>query len=102
MFESFNLYTSGLVALFLVVIATIVTWYFSKMEGSDEEVVLDIVQDRKKVTREELQQETGLSMEKLERIIQSLEQVMVEGEEVYYTGEGRRKWGEPRKESESS
>ncbi|MFP3946231.1 MAG: hypothetical protein ACLFVI_04950 [Archaeoglobaceae archaeon] len=86
MFE-FNLYTSGLVALFLVVIAVLVTWYFSRMEGSDEEAVLDIVQGRKKVSREELQQETGLNDEKLDRILQSLEQVTVEGEEVHYVGE---------------
>ncbi len=100
MFESFTLYTSGLVALFLVIIAVLVTSYFSRMKGSDEEVVLDIVHGKKQITRGELQQETGLSAEKLDRIIQSLEQVMIEGEEVYYMGEERRKWGEPRKESE--
>lgn len=98
MFE-FNLYTSGLVALFLVVIATIVTWYFSRMEGSEEEMVLDIVQEKKKITREELQQETGLSASRLDLIIKSLEQVTVEGDEVYYTGEESRKWIDKIKQS---
>lgn len=100
MFEFLSLYTAGLVALFLVLIAVIVTWYFSKMEGSDEENVLDIVQGRKKISREELQHQTDLSAEKLDRIIQSLDQVMVEGEEVYYVGEGMRKWGEKTKEED--
>lgn len=94
MFESLNLYTSGLVALFLVVTAVLVTWYFSRMEGSDEEVVLDVIQGRKEISREELLQETGLDPEKLDQVIKSLEQVTVEGKKVYYVGEGRRKWGE--------
>lgn len=90
MFESLNLYTSGLVALFLVVTAVLVTWYFSRMEGSEEEFVLDTVQERKRISREELQQETGLNAEKLDRILQSLEQVTVEGEEIHYVGERRK------------
>lgn len=90
-FESFSLQTAGLVALLLVVTGVIVTWYFSRMEGSDEEVVLDVIQEKKKITREELQQMTGLSAEKLDKIIQSLEQVVIEDEEVHYVGERQKR-----------
>jgi hypothetical protein len=65
-------------------IALAINRYFSKMEVSDEETLINILIDKKVVKRDELKKITGFTDEKLDRMIESIDEIIAEGDVVRY------------------
>ena len=84
--EFFSLYTAGILAFFLISIALLINRYFSKMGASDEEILIDVLMSKRAIKRDELREMTGFSDEKLERMLESIEEIVVEGDEIKYAG----------------
>lgn len=89
--EFFSLYTAGILAFFLIMIALAINRYFSRMEPGDEEILINILMEREVVEKDELKKITGFTDEKLDRMIKSIDEIITEGDEVRYEGMWKKK-----------
>jgi len=89
--NEFSLYTAGILAFFLILTALLINRYFSRLEPGDEETLINVLMEKKAMKRDELKKITGFSDEELDRMIESIEEIIEEGDEIRYAGSWREK-----------
>jgi len=86
----FSLYTLAIVAFLLFITAVFTNRYFSKLDESDEEKIINLLMERP-MTKKEIIEALGISEQRLQVIINSIEELGLDedGKTVRYLRGGR-------------